>query len=199
MTSPSGALGAQFNMGRMPSMGLGNLDSMELPDTVRDDSNAEGVEVVAFNTYQCSTFLRWLPACMSSISLPHPFQSFPSKLRKHLGNGLKTYALLLAGWPAGCQCRGSHAARHAGGRAAVWRIQHAEHISGAARQLSTAAGFLGQRRKRRRQGQCQGRKQHCVSNAGAHCSDGGSRTAMRAVYALHVLVLHRLLNCCILT
>ena len=35
MTSPSGALGAQFNMGRMPSMGLGNLDSMELPDTVR--------------------------------------------------------------------------------------------------------------------------------------------------------------------
>ena len=35
MTSPSGNLGNQFNMGRVPSMGLGNLDSMELPDTVR--------------------------------------------------------------------------------------------------------------------------------------------------------------------
>jgi hypothetical protein len=35
MTSPSGNLGGQFNMGRVPSMGLGNLDSMELPDTVR--------------------------------------------------------------------------------------------------------------------------------------------------------------------
>jgi hypothetical protein len=34
MTSPSGTLGGQFNMGRVPSMGLGNLDSMELPDTV---------------------------------------------------------------------------------------------------------------------------------------------------------------------
>lgn len=34
LTSPSGVLGGQFGMGRVPSMGLGNLDSMELPDTV---------------------------------------------------------------------------------------------------------------------------------------------------------------------
>lgn len=41
MTSPSGQLGAQFNMGRVPSMGLGNLDSMELPDTAGPlDANA---------------------------------------------------------------------------------------------------------------------------------------------------------------
>lgn len=39
MTSPSGQLGAQFNMGRVPSMGLGNLDSMELPDTVRPSAS----------------------------------------------------------------------------------------------------------------------------------------------------------------
>jgi hypothetical protein len=41
MTSPSGNLGNQFNMGRVPSMGLGNLDSMELPDTAGPlDANA---------------------------------------------------------------------------------------------------------------------------------------------------------------
>ena len=41
MTSPSGALGAHNFMGRMPSMGLGNLESMELPDSAGPlDANA---------------------------------------------------------------------------------------------------------------------------------------------------------------
>lgn len=98
MTSPSGVLGAQFNMGRMPSMGLGNLDSMELPDTVRDDSNAEGCRGGFFQQLSMLDIFEVVADLHVEHQPPHPCQSFPSKLRNHLGNGLKTYACC---WQAG--------------------------------------------------------------------------------------------------
>lgn len=69
MTSPSGQLAAQFNMGRMPSMGLGNLESMELPDSAGPlDANA------------AAAMLHDMPATerRASSAVPPPSSSAPA-------------------------------------------------------------------------------------------------------------------------
>lgn len=66
MTSPSGNLGNQFNMGRVPSMGLGNLDSMELPDTVRHPCTQTTASCILTQRL-CRLFIRLCIAYVESL------------------------------------------------------------------------------------------------------------------------------------